>query len=701
MDSNSDTTNTCSTVEYINVAELGKRFCIADATTKVPFSIRHNCPTRFSLKDARTHLNFNDARNYVLGTTNDRIGLILGTTSTDAYYICCFDIDEMTPAAARLIDYCASTYNTYIEGSVNGGKHIFFATKERMTLLDLRKPPIEFYTYGRYIMCDNDRIAAGKIAVLNRDEISSIYNMISDDLQPTVTAKQEIVQPQAPGKIIHKTHRHGEVILHTGTSRYDNLIERLEFDYNFYYYDNNLYVDNGNTLRKCDPAYIDYLCHSYNIYNAKGEETVYGSNQLTRIVSQLKYKTEAAGNVIEFVADAPYITPNGDYIHTRGFYDGVFLDRNYPDVDIMPLDDCLKVIWKMLDAYNFVSDADKTAAFVGIISAYAYHAIGEQAPIFLINKTQQGAGGSFLSSMASNLMRGCNGDVFQFSAKSGDMSNILYSLSKSHTNFPIIDNLNEYLDSPIVAGYVTDENGISVRKMYTQESVAVKCRGLLNVNGNNIEISPDMVERSLMCRIGRSKRTEMSSSEFYETFGHDLHKAFVSIVIQWVKQDKPTAIVDNAHLNRFPKWKKCIAGLCQMCGITDFLANADDAKEELDKENNEAIGFINAIFETLADPGKSTVVFTSEEVYDAMVWEGGTGINERSLIYQNLPESAYLNRLGDRRATVVRISRYLGKFVNKDYDDLKLASKRVTQGMRYIIWKDISIHSTETLQIEE
>lgn len=207
------------------------------------------------------------------------------------------------------------------------------------------------------------------------------------------------------------------------------------------------------------------------------------------------------------VITCPTLRPDGSILAEPG-YDtrtGLLL-LDPPPLPVLPprptRDDAiaaLKLLDGLLDGFPFVGAASRSVALSALITPVARGALAA-APLHAVRAPAAGTGKSFLIDTASTVLTGRPAPVIAAGATEEETEKRLAAALIAGQAFVSIDNVNGRLAGDLLCQMV-ERPLVEIRELGLSRLRRVENKATVFANGNNIEISGDMVRRVILCSL--------------------------------------------------------------------------------------------------------------------------------------------------------------------------------------------------------
>lgn len=297
--------------------------------------------------------------------------------------------------------------------------------------------------------------------------------------------------------------------------------------------------------------------------------------------------------IIKGVADAPYLLADGAMVNEPGYRDGLWLCRNSVldlttiPVDMLPVEGgwdaetsaaAAGLIMSEMCQIEWQSPADKSAAFAYLLTLLTRPAY-RLAPIFLFTAPGPGSGKDLVAKCMENAAFGF--DAIRINPPPGRNDDAAVEMDKKigaamlEGESTIVLGDIRKLVSPTIYGLTTEERAQGFRVLGVSQAIPVPRNLTLVGVGNNPEIGPDLVRRSVSCRL-----TPRSSTPEERTFT----KTEAQLIAHY-REQRPYILAAATNIVRgalrapapqmipspFSGWARIVQAACIHAGLGDPL----------------------------------------------------------------------------------------------------------------------------------
>lgn len=238
----------------------------------------------------------------------------------------------------------------------------------------------------------------------------------------------------------------------------------------------------------------------------------------------------------------------------------------------------------MLCDFPFADDASAAHALALMLLPIVRPIIDGPTPLHLFGAHVPGSGKSKLATVC--LMPTC-GNYIATTAAGRDEEEWRKKISSALLEgrpYIFLDNLSKKLDSDSLAKGLTDMEW-NDRMISTFRNINVPVRCAWVATANNVELSRDILRRTLWCHIDPN----LENPEERDKFRHDPITAWVSqnrprivsalckLIQAWLDAGRPE--FNRARIGSYEEWSKAIGGILEVAGVPGFLANINELRQ--------------------------------------------------------------------------------------------------------------------------
>jgi len=321
--------------------------------------------------------------------------------------------------------------------------------------------------------------------------------------------------------------------------------------------------------------------------------------------------------VLDGVVSTPIVRPDGNIVAEPGYDSETRLvyapEPGFclPAIAENPCSDHVDVARALLDEmlgdFPFAEEASKANLVAGILTPLVRSAITGPVPLHLITGTQAGAGKTLLAEVIALVTTGEPAEMYSMPRDAEEMRKVLTTVLLSLAPLAIFDNVTRRLDDGDLAKALT-ETLHADRAFRTHQKLLVPVRCTWIATGNNMRVGGDLPRRCYWTRLdAKMTRPELRSDfkisdlrAWVRARRPALVAALLTLVRAWYSAGKPAA--QQRPLGSFESWSAIIGGVLEHAGISGFLGNAAELREQADEEAGQWERFLQALREVF--PGQ-------------------------------------------------------------------------------------------------
>ncbi|MGE0320530.1 MAG: hypothetical protein AB7O94_22420, partial [Hyphomicrobiaceae bacterium] len=340
---------------------------------------------------------------------------------------------------------------------------------------------------------------------------------------------------------------------------------------------------------------IDGYCNFRRVYKKNGA-VVYEHEACPRDVAEHAYNLPDKGLLYLLgIATAPFYDKDGNRVDQPGYHraSGYYLAMpegfSMPPVPDEPTEADVRQARDNLDDvlcdFPFDDDAASKATVIAkLVQPFVREMIDGPCPLYVTQKPQARTGASLLVDVVSLIAFGIETRAMTEKASDEEYDKVIVTLLKECARHIVFDNVSERLDSAPVAQLITSTI-YRGRELGSSRSIAERVTQLVEVAGNNIQLSDELRERSLLTVLNaRCERPQDRSG-----FRHPELKPYVKqrrgvlvwsilvLVQNWIAKGRPA--FSGKSLGAFESYCRIVGGILEAVGIEGFMANRDKLAE--------------------------------------------------------------------------------------------------------------------------
>jgi hypothetical protein len=212
--------------------------------------------------------------------------------------------------------------------------------------------------------------------------------------------------------------------------------------------------------------------------------------------------------ILTAITDRPFLRGDGSICEQPGYDPASGLvykpdGRSFPPIPQNPSKDdahaALQVIKKPIEDFPFVSDADRSVALSGILTALDRHAMAT-APLHAYTSPAAGTGKSLLVDIAATLATGRIAPVISQGRNEEELEKRLGAALLAGDVTISIDNCEHELQSALLCQALTQQK-LNIRVLGLSKNVETPVTATMFATGNNLSIAGDLTRRALLCSL--------------------------------------------------------------------------------------------------------------------------------------------------------------------------------------------------------
>jgi hypothetical protein len=257
---------------------------------------------------------------------------------------------------------------------------------------------------------------------------------------------------------------------------------------------------------------------------------------------------------------------------------------------------------ELLVDFPFASESELANCIAALITPFVREMISGHTPLFWVDKSTGGAGGTLLSSVIVAAFLGCAPSGVTAPGDEPEWRRLILSMLRISPNVFFIDNSNEYLSSGALASSIT-AHSVRDRVMGTSNSEAADVRCLWIINGNNLRFGWELARRAVRIRIQSNADSDQRRTRvflhpdllswIFANRGTVLYH-FLVLVKAWQAAGRPAPHPKTPNFDSFEAWRQGVGGILHSAGISGFLINLEEARLESDEESSTLRDFLDA-----------------------------------------------------------------------------------------------------------
>jgi putative DNA primase/helicase len=374
------------------------------------------------------------------------------------------------------------------------------------------------------------------------------------------------------------------------------------------------------------------------------------------------------------IVTAPIVTSTGRLLDKPcAFADGIIhlppkafrLADLPPDPTATDIQSAIEFIdHNLLADFCFVDQIERANCFSALLTPFVREMIDGPTPMFWVDKSKGGSGGTLLSNIISAPFLGTAPSGITAPRDEAEWNRVILSTLLRSPNVFFIDNCNDDLSSEALASAITSSR-FEGRIIGSSRNESAEVRCLWIINGNNLRLGWELARRVVRIRIdpgvGRPDRRES------EKFVHpnllawvvehraDVVYHLLVLVMAWQSKDCSAPSHDIPEFGSFERWREVLGGILTVAGIPGFLANLEDARREADQESQAIRGFIEGW----------RAAFGTKPVFAADLVTGGRHFFELHI---------------DPLRAAIQLGKILGKYESQIHDGYRIQRGPLSKG---------------------
>ena len=252
--------------------------------------------------------------------------------------------------------------------------------------------------------------------------------------------------------------------------------------------------------------------------------------------------------VVTGVVSCPILRPDGTIAAKRG-YDpetGVWLDIEGQFPDLMDPREAAGVLAEVVCDFPFANEKHLTAWIAHPVTLVARYAFGGRVPLFFVDGNRSGAGKGMLLDADTMIYEGRPATRYSYPKDQEELRKVITTIIMSGVAYHIIDNIKGKFGGGVIEKALTDARW-SDRLLGVNRDIDLPINHITLATGNNCQLTPDMVRRTLYCRLESPLEDPSQRNDFKHKLLLDyirdnrrrLIMAALSIPAQYVKAGQP------------------------------------------------------------------------------------------------------------------------------------------------------------------
>jgi putative DNA primase/helicase len=396
--------------------------------------------------------------------------------------------------------------------------------------------------------------------------------------------------------------------------------------------------------------------------------------------------------VLAGIVNCPVLRPDGSILETAG-YDpatGLLYDPQRMKFNPVPespdKEDALRalgVLKDLLSTFPFVTDADRSVALSGILTAVHRRSL-PTAPAHCLTAPVAGSGKSMIVDICSEIADGRRAAVMSLGRTDEEAEKRLGSALIAGDSIVSIDNIDRPFGGELFCQALT-QTMLKIRILGFSKIVEVPSNAFILANGNNLTLEGDMTRRAVMCTMDpgvERPETRVFNRDPLAMVRADRDKYVIAALTILRAFHIAGTPLQRDPLGSFVEWSNWIRGALIWLGEADPC----DTMEKV-RQNDPKLGAIIAVISQWAEVVGYDVRITTKELIDYAIEKVGEGFSPyvREFAHPELRE-ALLIVAGDGGAIS---GRRLGIWLGGNENRLVQGCKIVRDGERggVSMWK--------------
>lgn len=234
-----------------------------------------------------------------------------------------------------------------------------------------------------------------------------------------------------------------------------------------------------------------------------------------------------------------------------------------------------------------VGKASRANQIAKTLQPFCEQMIQGHLPLHAVDKPAPRTGSQFLAQALGIITMGTAPAMRPAPKSDEEWQKTILTAAYEAVPYLVFDNVKNKLESDALASAITSGT-IAGRDLGRNRQISGENRGIIEVNGNNLEFDKDLSERVLLVRLDANMKDPGTRRDFRHASlatwcrqnRPDLVWACLTIIQNWIAKGKPQ-MSDNARvLAGFEEYYRIIGGILETAGIEGFNANRALIKRE-------------------------------------------------------------------------------------------------------------------------
>jgi hypothetical protein len=262
---------------------------------------------------------------------------------------------------------------------------------------------------------------------------------------------------------------------------------------------------------------------------------------------------------------------------------------------------------ELLGDFPFVADADLAHAFCLFELPFVRNAIPGATPLHLVEAPTEGTGKGLLVDVCTWPALGADPTLMPPAGSEAEWKKQITATLRTLPRVILIDNLDprRMLSSNTLSSALT-RTSWEDRELGYSHNLFMPNLAVWTATGNNPKASTEMLRREVRSRIDAGVENPHDRSGFrYDNLRQfvadnrgDFIWAGLTLGRAWFAAGRPTG---DVTLGSFEAWAKVMGGICEVAGISGFLGNLQEMREQNADELHEWYEFLRLCRERFGD----------------------------------------------------------------------------------------------------
>ena len=305
------------------------------------------------------------------------------------------------------------------------------------------------------------------------------------------------------------------------------------------------------------------------------------------------------------IARSPVVLPSGRVLKESGYdpESSYYLSLNgLSNVEVsMDVDRAVAILTdETFGEFPLVDDASRAHVLALVLQPFVMPLIDGPTPLYLIEAPTPGTGKGLMAEVIGKISHGRSVGVMAQPKDEEEMRKRILALLLGGHTMVCLDNVYRLtsgnLSMVLTSKYFED------RILGSSRMVRVRNRATWLATGNNVELSDEVVRRTLLIRLDAKVERPEDRTGFKHadlatwatTNRTRLVAACLSIITAWAERGMPAG---SATMGSFEEWASVMGGILEVAGVPGFLANRDSLHSASDRQSQEWVAFCQAWWE--------------------------------------------------------------------------------------------------------